>query len=252
MFSNIDVEQTFADFVEEYGGVVSDRTPGKKTLNADYIFHDAKVVAELKVLKDNPFTSKEFRKSLDKKTKQWIRDGYITPTQLKRVQKLKDLPDKCWRDTEKLYVRPLKTHVEKANRQIKSTKQSEQIEDYKGLLILVSDGNYLLEPKNIRLAIGRLLEDDNRYRSINTVLYLTVNMLTQRPDEPTHSRLWTNLYRSENQANDVSTHFLDDLYDKWAEYFSKVTGIPIRKVFEVNEEGITEVDLLKDTKFVRP
>ncbi len=252
MFSNIDVEETFHDFVEEYGAVVSDRTIGKKSLNADYVFHEAQVVAELKLLKVNPFTSKEFKKSISKKEREWLQKGYITPEELRRVTKLSELPEKCRTDTEKLYIRPLKTHIEKANLQIKSTKKTEHLDDYKGLLILVSDGNYLLDPKNIRLAVFRLLENPNRYRSINTVLYLTVNVLTQRPDDPSLSRLWVTLYRSETHETDVSTDFLNDLYDKWADHFSEVTGIPIRKISEVNDEGITEVDVLKSTTFVRP
>ena len=50
----------------------------------------------------------------------------------------------------------------------------------------------------------------------------------------------------------VSLEFLNDLYIKWADYFSEVTGIPIRKMSEMNEKGITEVDVLKSTEFVRP
>lgn len=254
-FSKIDVEQVFSDFVEDYGGVVSDRIPGKgsRKPNADFIFHNAKVVAELKILKDDPFTSKEFKKSINKKTKEWLQKGYITRQELSRVTKLDHLPERCRIDTEKLYIRPIKTHLEKGNQQIKSTKQTEGLEDYKGLLILVSDGNYLLDPKNIRLAISRLLENENRFRSINTVLYMTANMVTVRDDDLNLSRLWMGLYRNaDNMENEVSTEFLNDLYDRWASYFSEITGIPIRKVSEVNEKGLTETDVLKHTKFVRP
>ena len=48
----IDVEKVFSKFVEAYGGEVSDKevAPDKES-NADYIFHDPKVVAELKILR---------------------------------------------------------------------------------------------------------------------------------------------------------------------------------------------------------
>jgi len=149
-----------------------------------------------------------------------------------------------------LYIRPLKTHVEKANAQIKSTREQSKLIDYKGLLILVSDGNFLLDPKNIRLALAGLFAN-GRYSGIDTVSYLTVSVVTQRPDDPTLSRLWTNLYRL-GQMEQVSLEFLNDVYEKWADYFTGVTGIPIRKVSEMNEEGLTEVDVLQDTWFVRP
>jgi len=251
-FSDIDVELAFSNFVEEYGGVVSDRDPNKtnKAVNADYIFHEAQVVAELKILKEDPYANKEFRKSHAKKEQEWIDKGYITNAELNKIARLRELPDRCYRDIEKLYIRPLKTHVEKANQQIKSTKKQLGLPDYKGLLFLVSDGNFLLDPKNIRLALGGLFAS-GRYSGINTVLYLTVNVVTTRPDDRTLSRLWTMFWR-EGQLEQVSLKFLNDLYDKWFSYFAELTGIPIYKVVEVNEQGITEVDVLKETEFVRP
>ena len=55
----IDVEEVFSDFVENYGGVVSDLVPGKgqKASNADFIFYGGKVIAELKTLKSCGFDS---------------------------------------------------------------------------------------------------------------------------------------------------------------------------------------------------
>jgi hypothetical protein len=75
----IDVETTFADFVEEYGGIVSDRfgVAPDKPKNADYVFHEAKVVAELKLLQDDPLKNKDFLKSREKKTREWLQKGYI-------------------------------------------------------------------------------------------------------------------------------------------------------------------------------
>lgn len=251
-FYGVDVEQVFSDFVEEYGGIVSDREPNKtnRVMNADYIFHNEKVVAELKVLKEDPFSNREFKKSHTKKEREWVDKGWISPAELKKVTRLKELPDRCYRDIEKLYIRPLKTHVEKANEQIKSTKKQLDLPDFKGLLLLVSDGNFLLDPKNIRQALAGLFAS-GRYSGINTVSYLTVNIVTVRPDDETLSRLWINFWR-EGQLEQVSLEFLNDLYDKWASHFADLTGIPLNNVSEVNEQGITEIDVLKDTKFVRP
>ena len=252
-FSNIKVEEVFSDFVEEYGGVVLDRLADRpKGLNADYIFHDGGVVAELKILKDDPYRNKDFLKSLDKKKREWVRKGYISVSALNAVTRLGQLPEQCYRDAEKLYIRPLITHVEKANRQIKSTKKEFNLVDYKGLLILVSDGNFLLDPKNIRKALGNLFAS-GRYSAINTVSYLTINVLTTRPSDPTQSRLWTNLFRNaDNMDGEVPIWFLDSLFDKWATHLSDVTGIHLNKISEVNEKGLSEVDHLEQTRFIRP
>jgi len=42
---------------------------------------------------------------------------------------LGNLPPKCYRDAERLNKRPVRTHLEKGNLQIKSTKEPEQLED---------------------------------------------------------------------------------------------------------------------------
>lgn len=205
----IDVETVFADFVEEYGGVVSDRmghAPDKPE-NADYIFHEAKVVAELKLLREDPFTNKDFLKSRDKKQREWLQKGYITEEQLNQVTKINQLPDKCYRDIVKLYTRPIKYHLEKANKQIKATKQNMNLPGYKGLVFITSDGNYFLEPRHVRRIAADILNNSTIYKSINTGVYLTVNVVTTRPDDESLSRLWVHLYRDKDHIENVELPF---------------------------------------------
>jgi len=249
----IDVEEVFSDFIEEYGGIVTDRLQGaKRTPNADFIFHESKVVAELKTLKDDPFNSSDFMKSRRKRMRQWLDNGDITLEALMKVRTLGDLPSKCYRDAQKLFTRPIRTHLEKANYQIKTTKETDQLHDYKGLLILVSDGNFLLQPKNIRLALAQLLANPNRFRSISSVLYMTANVTTSRPNASAPARLWVGMYRDiDNMENEVPPAFLDDLYEKWADYFSGVTGIKLNRISEVNESGLSETDFLIDTTLIK-
>jgi hypothetical protein len=208
----VDVETVFADFVEENGGVVSDRSGNApdKPKNADYIFQDAKVVAELKLLKDDPFTNKDFLNSREKKVKEWLQRGQITQEELAKVTQINQLPDNLYRDIVKLYARPIKYHLEKANTQIKATKQNMNLEEHKGLVFLTSDGNYFLEPRHVRQIAADVL-NLGKYSSINTVVHLTVNVVTTRPDDQTLSRLWVNLYRDKNYFENVPLPFLKDL-----------------------------------------
>lgn len=46
--------------------------------------------------------------------------------------------------------------------------------------------------------------------------------------------------------------FLKDLYSKWVDYYQKVTGVELDNISEMNEEGITEDDVLARTRFVKP
>ena len=121
---HIDVEQVFGDFLEEYGAEISDKTlsGSNKPTNPDYIFHQDKVIAELKLLKTDPFTNKEFINSFVEKKREWINKDYISEAALEQIRKIDQLPDRCYNDIIKLYMRPVKTHVGKANDQIKKTK----------------------------------------------------------------------------------------------------------------------------------
>lgn len=247
----IDIEVFFDDFVEEYGGEVSDRilTGPNKPRNADYIFHNEEVVAELKVLRD-PLRNRAFKKSSQNKQREWVRKGYITLQELNRIKTIGELPEKCYRDIKKLYSRSLEVHIKSANKQIRDTKERLSLEDYKGLLFLVSDGNYLLQPKFIRYNVAILLDKPTVFRSINTVVYMTINMLTIRSDDQRPSMLWIDLYRKE--LDKVPTEVLNNLFEGWASHYKKATGTDIRKEYEVNEEGITAENLLDDTRFSTP
>ena len=135
----IDVEKEVADFLEQLGAEISDKTltgPNKPT-NSDYIFHDEMVVAELKLLKKNPFENKDFLKSFVNKQREWVKRGYITSAGLKHLTKISQLPDKCYDDILKLYMNSVKQHIKSANDQIKKTKARMNFDGYKGLLDLL-------------------------------------------------------------------------------------------------------------------
>lgn len=248
----IDVEEAFSDFVEKFGGEVSDRTlkGANKPSNADYLFHREKVVAELKLLKEDPFKNKEFKKALAKKTDEWLRKGYITRPELSKVTKTNQLPDKCYQDVEKLYIRSIKNHIEKANKQIKETKQRLGLSDYKGLLFLASDGNYFLQPRHVKQAVEKLLASGKFYTSISTVLYFTVNIAATIPNAPHLSKLWVALYRLGFER--VPTVFLDELFDKWVAFYEKLIGIDIEKLSSKDEDGIDPTNAIEEIKFIVP
>jgi len=250
----IDLEKEFANFLEEFGAEISDKTltgPNVPT-NADYIFHDDKVIAELKRLNNNPFEDKNFKKSFEKKQREWLQKGYATLDQLDRATNITQLPEKCYNDILKLYSRPIKNHIDKANDQIKKTKIRLNLPDYKGLLFLASDGNYFIKPRHVRALVADLLKNPSKNRSINTVIYFTANVVTVRPNDPTFTRLWVQLYRDKEFFENVSLQFLKKLYNGWVSYYSNIIGIDLKNISELNEEGLTETDMLTDAEFIMP
>jgi hypothetical protein len=250
----IDVESEFADFLEGLGAEVSDRSLNgpNKPINSDYIFHDEAVVAELKLLKRNPFENRDFLKSFEKKKSDWLDHGLITKDELARVTRISQLPNECYDDILKLYMSPVKQHIKSANHQIKKTKARMNLNDYKGLLFIGSEGNYFLQPEHVRHFIARILNPSDVYTSINTVVYLTVNVPTIRPNDLTPSRLWVNLYRDEEEFENVRLPFLKKLYNEWVSHYQSVTRMDIKNLSEMDEHGRTQRDLLKDSVLITP
>ena len=254
MNGDIDIEEVFADFVEGFGGIVSDRQEANanKPSNADYIFHEDKIVMELKLLKENPFRNKDWLKSFEKKKRQWLQEERITPSELSRITQVNQLPDNLYRDILKLYGRPIKYQIERANKQIKATKATLNLPNYKGLVLIGSDGNYFLQPRHVAFFVARILNNELIYKSINTAIYLTVNVVTTRPDDPTFSRLWVHLYRDKDHFENVPLSFLKRFYREWVEYYKTVTGLDLAVLSEMNEEGLSEESYLNEAEFVLP
>ncbi len=251
--SVVDIEEAFGNFLEEQGAEVSDRILAgpNKPKNPDYVFRDDKIIAELKLLKTDPFLNRDFIKSFEEKKRNWVKKGYITQEEMSKVTTISQLPAFCYDDIVKLYMRPIKNHIDSANKQIKAMKERLKLEDYKGLLFIGSDGNYFIQPRHARHFIAELLKS-GLFSSINTVVYLTVNMITTIPGDPTFSRLWINLYRDKDKFESVPVVFLKDLYQKWFDYYKNLAGIELDDLGEMNDEGLTEKDLLKDAEFVKP
>ena len=100
--------------------------------------------------------------------------GKVLSTQVKRASSVV-LPSRLARIVEGAYS----GGGSKANKQIKQTKQYFNLTGAKGLLLLVHDGNYSLEPSTVLHLVDRVL--GNRHSGINSVVYFTVNMSAAVP-----------------------------------------------------------------------
>jgi hypothetical protein len=93
----------------------------------------------------------------------------------------------------------------------------------KGLLLLANDGNYALEAQNVLAIMLRLLNKDNAFPFINTIVYFTPNMLVRMPDGSI-GPLWMHLWRDKDKG--IPYQFLNDLNCGWAEFHGKLRGVP--------------------------
>jgi hypothetical protein len=130
MGARISVEDTLARVVRQVGGMlVGDLLPAGENLpkNADFVFKQYKVVAELKCLEKNQDEDSEITAARQSLYDRWIREGKRIPLVAvggRKILNLRDLPRDCALEMTSLYRTPIERRIRKANEQIKSTKKN--------------------------------------------------------------------------------------------------------------------------------
>mgnify|MGYP001613309025 CR=1 FL=1 len=175
---DMDVEETFNTFVEDFGGELVDKLfegVGERPNNADYFFRNRTVVAELKCLKKNYFNDQKVGEKLNAMMNSWVKQGLLQPENIKDgMFQTGDLPPQCTIEVFKAFSSPTKEAVEKANKQIKETRKYFGVPDAKGLLILANDGNYSINPQLMVQILENLFK--SRFTSIDSFIFFTPNM----------------------------------------------------------------------------
>src|SRR5947207_10259127 len=97
------------------------------------------------------------------------------------------------------------------------------------------------------LILAKHLNGGN-YSDIDTVLFFTVNMAVQVPDDLVVSRLWIYFYR-EAPDQGVPVQFMDSMGDAWTSFFRDLTGIDAPMLNEKDADGFSDRHLLKQLKF---
>lgn len=250
----VDIRDSFEKFIESIGGVVSDNlslvTNGQRPKNADYIFVDAGVIAELKCLEEDHEDKPEFIEKRQALVDKWERNGLVQPHQVRVPYiQVKDFPQPCHDDLIKLYGQCVKSHLRSANQQIRESKETHNLPNAKGLLLLANDGNYSIEPEYMGQILAKHLNVGN-YPHIDTVLFFTVNMAVKVPDDDVISRLWIYFYRVPPEQG-VPVPFMDEMGFAWAAFFKKLTGIDAPMINEKDADGFSDRKILKHSKFIK-
>ena len=246
----IAVEPAFDEFVTSFGGVkvstlIAGRLDLKGTppLNADYFFADDNVIAELKCLEEDTYSADQFKELFTSLVTDWYDRGMIQwrvfggPV----IIQSRDLPTECQLELEKIISRRLRKVVAKANKQIRQTKQTLGANEAQGLLLLVSDGNYFLRPEHVLGFVGRILRD--RFSSINSIVYFTVNAAVDVPAVDKDSLIWIQSFRDNFEP--LKAEFLSRLRAGWLQYLA------IKLRLDIPEYLINDDTLIEKMRFVR-
>lgn len=226
----IAIEKEFDHCVSLTGGIkISDMVgsaPG--FLNADYLFNEYNVIAELKCLEDDKIKDDQLRDKASKIYARYLKEGK-SPVVVFGSTRLstEGFPEEFRKEIGELYRLPIHSVIKKANQQIRQTKENLKKENSHGLLIIANDGHTALDPA---LAMWVLSETFKRYSfsSIDTIIYFTANLKAEIPDINKDVLVWIPTHRSPD--NKCPDQFLDRLQKNWFSNFEKITGEPIEEI----------------------
>ena len=225
----IDVEKEFAFRVQALGGIVLDDTLKAPLFkNADYWFPQENVVAEMKQLHEDMAEKADFKQKISELYNSWVQRNLIPPpTQKKVTINSQDLPELCaYEFLEVMKKRIEFSTIKKANSQVRETKEFFNSPNAKGLLILVNDGNLLMEPSVMAHLLARILK--GKYSKIHSVIYFSVNVLASVPNMPQPSPFWMDCLVPDREP--ISRGLLSRLQEQWFSHVSKLIHGPIYEV----------------------
>jgi hypothetical protein len=193
--------------------------PGEK---ADYLLFGRRIIAELKCVERDP-TDRI----------QALADQLIAERKLFAVGRtsfarmFEAQPDYPTINAKALAIvgRCLQKHVEKANRQIRGTREREHLPNALGLLLLANTGNVPLTEDLLLFALDELFrgcksDGSPKYQSINAVLYiptLEAHFAKPSPNGPPLVRCWW-VYREHSGREGYLRRMIEILIARWSKF----------------------------------
>ena len=216
------VEPLFDRIVETSGGkrvdALLDKPPDWE--NADYIFADENVVAELKEIQKDINADRELSQRLGAiHHKHRTRLGVLIG---RRSIRIDQLPEDIRDEMIVPFQRRIEGPVKKAAKQIKETKKRLGVPDACGLLILVNDASTFLTPDLAHFFLSRILS--SQHRAIDHVVYCSVNMLLESDEVPEGGCFWWDSVVP--GRHHLPEGFTKRLCENWKRASDEAVGVP--------------------------
>lgn len=199
-------EEHWVQFVPRVGGeLVAPHIKQQGVKNADFMFPDARVVIELKVVVTELAHSEQMLAKVDALSARYP-DGLADP----------GLESELF----SILRAPLKRIIKTANRQIRETKQYLGLVGWRGLIVLVNDGFKGVPPDLVIALIGDIMASE-RYSSCDGLVYQT-NHLVELRDNPYASWLWVPMYNP--RKTDDFVEFVNHIGREWRAFHEEIDG----------------------------
>lgn len=240
-------EKAFDALVESIGGCrvrsLFDKEPNFN--NADYIFEDFNLVAELKCIDKDPEVNSDLCRKRTRIYNSLVDAGKATPIYGQGVINTEDLDEDAQFNLYGIRKDILERPVNTANKQIRLTKQNvDGHSEALGLLLLANINDIDLDPYVAFYLLNRILK--NRYRSIDAVIYLSPNLCMYFPERNVKKHICMCL-DIPDRKNSLSEELYKRIYYAWDlmlrdKYGPKYVGFP---TWNVSLEELHEVRLSK-------
>jgi hypothetical protein len=216
------VDEAFVRVVRYAGGLlVSDLLPARTNLpkNADYVFPEFDVIAELKRLNEDH----DFSANIQLLYQEWVAQGKQVPLVWGRARiDLRSLPLECAHQVISLHRKPIQRRVRDANEQIRSTRKALDMERAKGLLVLVQDGDYSISPETVINLVQRCFRGGH-FSCINDLVLANGNMRAISPGDPLNYMFFVHGYRDAGRA--VPSELIERLNTGWRQELDRIAGV---------------------------
>ena len=214
------VEKTWNAFIRTVSGkLISEmisQTPDFE--NADYLFERENIIIELKEVETDFGRQSGIIERVDHlHDKIFAEDPNWKPRMFGGEGKY---PAWFSREYLSIFRKPVSRIIEKANRQIKSTKKQLGKENAQGIMLFVNDGFASLSPELVHATANDLLT--RSYSSIDCFVYLTVNRYVCIAGSDLAYLVWIPTYKSDDC--DQLSNFINELGRKWLDYLENQVG----------------------------
>lgn len=259
-----DIEKLFSEYVEYYGGKIVDKLQENKIdrQNADFLFEQPNIVAELKTFEKDVFGEPEDFPRLTDLFEKWIENGWMTGEDLRDYTfKGQQLPQKCIADWIERASKTIERAIYKANKQIEETKKTFDKEDADGIVFLINDGNYFFTNQGFLAVISNIIGRKFKQSNFDVIIYLTINQATYKEGSELDHNVWVPIYskvdeKGETIVSDELHNFVNAFGERFlTEFLTIKTGHEpkefkqIESLEDANEEFKKHKFIPKDVIF---
>lgn len=242
------IEELFSEYVEFYGGKVVDKLKENKTdrQNADFLFEQPNIVAELKTFEKDIFGEPEDFSRLTDLFEKWIENGWMTEEDLRNYTfKGKQLPQKCISNWIERASKTIERAIYKANKQIEETKKTFGKDDANGIVFLINDGNYFFANQGFLAVISNIIDRKFKQSNFDVIIYLTINQVTFKKGSKLDYTVWVPIYtKVDEQGETIVSDELHSFVNTFGEKFL-TEFLTIKTGYEPKE--CNQIESLKDS-----